>query len=127
MKKLSIMLIVFVFAMVLSSSVFAIDLNLINSITSNQNETTNTLNTTGNETLNLPTNDVTNITTNETTNTVDNNVTNTNNTQSETNSVVSSVQDLPESALGIGNIINILLITVGVILILLGIALLIKK
>jgi CBS domain containing-hemolysin-like protein len=72
-------------------------------------------------------------------NSLDTNTSNTTNTSSNTNSntsasttnttssaTVSTLSSLPESELGLTNILNILLITVGVILILLGIAIIIK-
>lgn len=48
------------------------------------------------------------------------------NTASTTSTKVSTLNSLPESELGLTNILNILLITIGVILILLGIAIIIK-
>lgn len=46
--------------------------------------------------------------------------------QTQSSTPLSPLSSLPEASLGLGNIINILLITVGVILIFLAIAILIK-
>ena len=50
----------------------------------------------------------------------------TNTEQQQSSTPLNPLSSLPESNLGLGNIINILLITVGVILIFLAIAILIK-
>lgn len=47
-------------------------------------------------------------------------------TSNGSTSISSIYNDLPESQLGLGNVLNILLIVVGVLLILLGIAILIR-
>ena len=72
-----------------------------------------------NETINM----------NLTSNTESNSIAENSNTVSTTNTSsarISTLESLPESGLGLTNILNILLITVGVLLILLAIAILIK-
>lgn len=66
-----------------------------------------------------------NLATNSQNNTVDNSTTNS--TLSNTSSgTISNLSPLPESDLGLSNILNIILIAVGVVLILLGFAIIIK-
>lgn len=66
--------------------------------------------------------------TNTARNTQENNTTTTNSTTSTSQSTttVSTLDDIPESILGFTNILNILLITVGVVIIFLAIAILIR-
>ena len=59
-------------------------------------------------------------------NTTNNNTLLENSTGESTSATFSNVNSLPESELGLTNILNILLITVGVVLILLSIAILIR-
>ena len=71
-------------------------------------------------------NSTTNSTSSALNNTANTNAQTTTGTSSSSSGTVSSISSLPESELGFTNILNILLITVGVILILLAIAILIK-
>jgi len=67
-----------------------------------------------------------NLATNSQNNAIDNSTSN-NSTLSNTSSgTISNLSPLPESDLGLSNILNIILIAVGVVLILLGIAIIIK-
>lgn len=84
---------------------------------------------------NTATSDANNSSTNTTTNTDTNNATNESSTNTQTNSSNSISNSnysstvgsyLPEAELGLNNILNILLIVVGVLLILLSIAILIR-
>ena len=128
MKKISVFTLIFVFILLLASAVHAIDLNLINNVTSAENET-NTLNTVENQTLDLPSNTVENTVTNNLENGLpanNNTITNTAvQTPTQTGNIT-GISNFPESSLGLANIINILLIVVGVLLILLGIAILVR-
>ena len=143
MKKTNIILTTFILllALVITHS-YAIDLNLINSIRANEmdsasNITTNTISNTSNSstgidlTLDPEENDD-----DDDYNYTDDNDTSddeyyTNNTENTStnnvsNNVSSILEDTPEADLGLANILNILLIVVGVLLILLGIAILIR-
>lgn len=121
MKKnllLALVSIIFLFVLFGIQSVYAIDLNLINSIQENEISTS--------ENLSLNTN-ISNV----------NSIVNSNSSLETNNSTkyddsilpstsVSNVTSETAGSLTIGNILNILLVVVGVLLILLGIAILIR-
>ena len=113
MSKLTkLLLIFFIMLFVCINFSYAIDLNL----TEQTNNITNA-NYTSEE-------NETNENNNTSSNVSSNSIESTDDTISSTR--VSTVNNLPESNLGLSNILNILLITVGIVLILLGIAILIK-
>lgn len=123
MKKTGLVLaLVLILVGLLITSVSAIDMNLINSVRQNElnaaenlpagNAVNSTsLNALGNETATLPT---------------DNTAIPTSNTPTTNSANISSVTDQTSDGLGIGDILNILLIVVGVLIILLGIAIIIR-
>ena len=122
MKKISkILLIIFLLGVcVFSSNVAfaAIDMNL----TSNGVSNTSTANSsTTNSAVANSSSD-----TNSKENSISNEVANQTNTATNSSATVSNLSSLPESELGLTNILNILLIAVGFVLILLGIAIIIK-
>lgn len=124
-KKIGFSIICLMCILLFASYSFAIDLNLTDE---NQSSSTNT-STTNNTTDTNSTNDSSN--TSSSTNTSSENTTNTTNTTNPTNKVTNpkdstTVTNLPESNLGLANILNILLIVIGILLILLAIAILIK-
>ncbi len=106
---LSLFTITFITFILLSNFTFATDINM---------------------NLQLDSNNTNSQTNNSTNNTTSNTVTNTNSslpTTSTTNSTtVSTISNLPESNLGLSNILNIILIVLGLLLILLGIAIFIR-
>lgn len=138
MKKTSFILgIAILFIFFFATQAYALDMNLINSIRENelnsaQNLSTNTLSNNANTNspgINLdltePSNNSISNNANRNSNTANTNTNNSSNTPTPNNSV-SSITDLPEASLGLANILNILLLVVGVLLILLGIAIIIK-
>lgn len=106
----TIILSILSFYFLCNTSLAAIDMNLASNLTDNTTNTTNNQDSLNNESTNSSTNN----------STLANTSTNT------SSATVSTLSSLPESELGLTNILNILLITVGVILILLGIAIIIK-
>ena len=98
----------------ISSSAASINMNLESGNNMSDENVVEDTNTTDTNTL-----------ANTTTNTTANTTTTDNNSGTES-ATVTSVSSLPESELGLSNIINILLIAVGVILIFLAIAILIR-
>lgn len=109
MKILSISAIL-LFIFVSSNSYAAIDMNLASNLTANNNSSNNSSS---------------NSSTNTNTSSSNSQSSNVSNSSSEA-ATVSSVSSVPDSQLGLTNILNIILIAVGVLLILLGIAVLIK-
>lgn len=116
--KTILAIIIFLFVLLFGTNIYAvdIDMNLTNIDTLSNNDVSNS-NTNTNTSANTSSNK---------TNTSTNSTTNTSSNTTNTSATVSSVSSLPESELGLTNILNILLITVGFILILLAIAILIK-
>lgn len=121
-KSIKILLICLLFiSFILSSKCFAIDINM--NLTGNTSNTNSLLDL--NNAVTNAANTLTNSNNETNTANTENTSTNTNvNTNSNTNSSI--VSSLPESELGLTNILNILLITIGVVLILLAIAIFIK-
>lgn len=118
MKKnhlIVITLIIFLFIALGAQSVYAIDLNLINSIRENEVDSA--------ENLSLNTSN-TNTTIGNTT--VNDNSSYSNSTSNLPSTSVSNVTSTTDGTLTIENILNILLVVVGVLLILLGIAIMIR-
>lgn len=102
---------ILLFLFILTNSSFAINMNqapIENALANEAEEVANTAN---------PTNPTENVSNQPTTTSAGSNV---------PTSTSTTVSTLPESDLGLANILNILLITVGVILILLAIAILIR-
>lgn len=113
--KVMIIALVIVLAVgTISSSAASINMNLESGNNISDENVVEDTNTTDTNTL-----------ANTTTNTTANTTTTDNNSGTES-ATVTSVSSLPESELGLSNIINILLIAVGVILIFLAIAILIR-
>lgn len=121
MKKnllLALILVIFLFVLFGIQSVYAIDLNLINSIQENEISIS--------ENLSLNTNASNfNSIVNSNSSAESNNPTEYNNSILPSASI-SNVTNTTDGSLTIGNILNILLVVVGVLLILLGIAILIR-
>ncbi len=111
-KLLTISLILLIIFMVFA-------LNFVQAMGINMNLTANT--STDNTTIEDDTNTMTDPENSSTTDHLSPTTTNSNNSAS-----VSTLNQLPESSLGLNNIINIILIVIGVLLILLGIAILIR-
>lgn len=111
-KLLTISLILLIIFMVFA-------LNFVQAMGINMNLTANT--STDNTTIEDDTNTMTDPENSSTTDHLSPTTTNLNNSAS-----VSTLNQLPESSLGLNNIINIILIVIGVLLILLGIAILIR-
>lgn len=111
MTKMSKILSIFLLCLLFSSFVFASDIDMnLPSNTGNSNQSANTLEDD-----------------NDTTNVEATNNTNKSNVLTNTPSTtISSGSSISDEALGLTNILNILLIVVGVVLILLGIAILIR-
>lgn len=101
-KKLKIFLLAFILSICTISYVYAVDINMNLSNTNN----TNTANTSPNISSNVSTLD--------------------NNLYTSTDSYSVSLSSMPEAELGLENILNIILIVVGILLILLGIAIMIR-
>lgn len=121
MKKnllLALILVIFLFVLFGIQSVYAIDLNLINSIQENE------ISISENLSLNTNTSNFNSIV-NSNSSAESNNPTEYNNSILPSASV-SNVTNTTDGSLTIGNILNILLVVVGVLLILLGIAILIR-
>lgn len=97
---------IFTFTVLLSFSTFAVDFNLTDNSLANNNTSSNT-------------------TSNTSTNTSTNTLASSGGTN-VSSTTVSNLNNLPESDLGFGNILNILLIVVGILLILLAVAILIR-
>ena len=111
-KSLKILLVIFLAFLVFSGRCLAVNINM--NLTSDlANEGTNVSDT--------------NSVTNDTENSVNNTVTTPTTTNTNSNSATfSNLSSLPESELGLTNILNILLIAVGFVLILLAIAIFIR-
>ena len=117
MKKIkNLIILTFIFIIACSTIVFATDINM------NLPSYSQTDNTIANETNNMNTN--TNATQNEISNNMGQN--SYNDAYSSSSTTVSSVPSVTEEGFGLSQILNIFLIVVGVILILLGIAILIR-
>lgn len=113
-KVIIIALVIVLAVGTISSSAASINMNLESGNNMSDENVVEDTNTTDTNTL-----------ANTTTNTTANTTTTDNNSGTES-ATVTSVSSLPESELGLSNIINILLIAVGVILIFLAIAILIR-
>lgn len=113
-KVIIIALVIVLAVGTISSSAASINMNLESGNNISDENVVEDTNTTDTNTL-----------ANTTTNTTANTTTTDNNSGTES-ATVTSVSSLPESELGLSNIINILLIAVGVILIFLAIAILIR-
>ena len=111
LKIILICIIILSFYFFANPALAVIDMNLASNLTDNSTNTSNSLDE-----------DTNTITNRSSLNTTSTNTTSTN----TTSATVSTLSSLPESELGLTNILNILLITVGVLLILLGIAIIIK-
>lgn len=128
MKKTCFILFAFILFVIFSiQNVYAIDLNLINSVRENEIESAENL------TLDTRVNNTTNDTydddetlNNTYDNATDDEITNNSDTLPSTNTNVSNVTSAADGTLTIANILNILLVVVGFLLILLGIAILIR-
>lgn len=142
MKKITFILVVAISLICLFVvNAYALDMNLINSIRENEMESfaenlyTNSFSNSTNSnspgieidlTQNSSNNANTNTNTNTSTNSNSANANNFSNTPIYSNSISSVIDSATDSELSMANILNILLLVVGVLLILLGIAIIIK-
>ena len=123
-KFLKLVMVIFVISLFLGCNMcYAVDLNLtdesLDDLTIDNSDSTNT-NAIGNNATNSTNNTNSNSNDNGTSNTT----TNTSSTSNTSSATVTNA--LPESDLGLTNILNILLIVIGILLILLAIAILIR-
>lgn len=138
MKKITFILVVAISLICLFVvNAYALDMNLINSIRENEMESfaenlyTNSFSNSTNSNspgieIDLTQNSSNNANTNTSTNTNSANANNFSNTPIYSNSISSVIDSATDSELSMANILNILLLVVGVLLILLGIAIIIK-
>ncbi len=138
MKKITFILVVAISLICLFVvNAYALDMNLINSIRENEMESfaenlyTNSFSNSTNSNspgieIDLTQNSSNNANTNTSTNSNSANANNFSNTPIYSNSISSVIDSATDSELSMANILNILLLVVGVLLILLGIAIIIK-
>lgn len=107
---------------------YAVDLDMTDNETNNADLTTNTIMEDNNTNTNSNTNTSSTINnTNSTSSSISNSTFNTTNTTSlNSPTTVSNVNSTSNSSLGLSNILNILLIVIGILLVLLSIAILIR-
>lgn len=126
LKKFKLIIILSIILLLVGTSLcYAVDLNVTDDLTTgltSGNESNNSSNTNNSSSTNTTDDESEN--TSNSSNTSSN--TSNSSSSSSSNSIAKVTSSLPESSLGLSNILNILLIAVGVLLILLSIAILIR-
>ena len=116
------MLFLIILCFILSTSVFAIDMDLVNNTSNNNSSVNNTVSNTNTNQISDDFYDDDYVNDTDYIDDIDTELPETN----SPSAIVNTNSSLPEATLGLGNILNIVLIVVGVLLILLAIAILIR-